>query len=199
MTYLLDTNVCIRFLNNSIPMLTARMLACLPGSIVLCDIVKAELHYGAERSSAPEKNLRNLDEFLAGFLSLPFDGHAARNAGAQWAVDGGEWHNSGNTVSHLSVGTHTVSFKEIDEDTGGCFGPHQSWQTPADQTVSISQDQVATFTGTYERIAKAPTVHEASMGSRGDFVIFGAVATMLFATRLLTSKSRRLLGSRGRR
>jgi len=78
MTHLLDTNVCIRFLNNSIPMLTARILACLPPSIVLCDIVKAELYYGAEHSSAPEKNLRNLDEFLAGFLSLPFDGRAAR-------------------------------------------------------------------------------------------------------------------------
>ena len=78
MTYLLDTNVCIRFLNNSIPGLTTRILACPPGSIVLCDIVKAELYYGAEHSSAPERNLRNLDEFLAGFLSLPFDGHAAR-------------------------------------------------------------------------------------------------------------------------
>ena len=50
------------------------------------------------------------------------DVQGARDAGAQWRVDGGDWQISGATVSGLSVDTHTVEYSSI---TG--------WATPANE------------------------------------------------------------------
>lgn len=59
-----------------------RRLALLqPKDIWLCSIVKAELYYGADRSSRRDRNLANLERFFQQFSSLPFDDHAARVAG----------------------------------------------------------------------------------------------------------------------
>jgi hypothetical protein len=56
-------------------------------------------------------------------------------AGAQWSVDGGAWQNSGDTVSGLSVGDHTVSFKTV-----------AGWITPPSQTVTVAAGtQAITF------------------------------------------------------
>jgi tRNA(fMet)-specific endonuclease VapC len=71
--YLLDTNACIRILNNSSPPLIARLQQHEPGEIYLCAIVKAELTYGAYHSSQVADNLRVLDRFFEPFVSLPFD------------------------------------------------------------------------------------------------------------------------------
>jgi tRNA(fMet)-specific endonuclease VapC len=46
--------------------------------IALCDVVKAELYYGAEKSVRVEENLARLEGFFARFASLPFEGQAAR-------------------------------------------------------------------------------------------------------------------------
>lgn len=73
MTYLLDTNACIRLLNNSAPPLVERLRRHRATEIVLCSVVKAELIYGAFRSSRVAENLRLLDHFFAPFVSLPFD------------------------------------------------------------------------------------------------------------------------------
>lgn len=73
MTYLLDTNACIRLLNNSAPALVERLRRHRATEIVLCSVVKAELTYGAFRSSRVAENLRLLDRFFAPFVSLPFD------------------------------------------------------------------------------------------------------------------------------
>jgi tRNA(fMet)-specific endonuclease VapC len=54
------------------------MLLVSPEDVALCDIVKAELFYGAERSQAPERNLAILEQFLSRFRSFPFDGAAAK-------------------------------------------------------------------------------------------------------------------------
>lgn len=70
--YLLDTNACIRVLNNSSPQLVARLQQHQPGKIFLCAIVKAELTYGAYHSARPAENLRILTRFFAPFVSLPF-------------------------------------------------------------------------------------------------------------------------------
>jgi len=45
--------------------------------IVLCDIVKAELYYGAYKSVRFESNLALYREFFREFFSLPFDGIVA--------------------------------------------------------------------------------------------------------------------------
>lgn len=79
--YLLDTNACIRFLNNSSPILVKRFRSCAPSEIFLCSIVKAELYYGARNSSKPAENLRVLETFFAPLVSLPFDDNASEVAG----------------------------------------------------------------------------------------------------------------------
>jgi len=44
---------------------------------VLCDIVKAELYYGAYKGTRLESNLVLYQEFFSELVSLPFDGNAA--------------------------------------------------------------------------------------------------------------------------
>jgi tRNA(fMet)-specific endonuclease VapC len=71
--YLLDTNACIRILNNSSSDLATQLHEHQPDEIALCSVVKAELLYGAQRSSHIAENLRVLDRFFDPFYSLPFD------------------------------------------------------------------------------------------------------------------------------
>jgi tRNA(fMet)-specific endonuclease VapC len=80
-TYLLDTNACIRLLNGTSPALVARMAGSDPGQIALCSIVKAELLYGARRSSRRADNLRLLESFFEPLASLPFDDACAERYG----------------------------------------------------------------------------------------------------------------------
>ena len=81
MNYLLDTNICIYFLNKVSENLTRRFNAVNPGQIALCSIVKAELFYGAVKSGNPPKNLNTLHEFLSRFYSFSFDDSAAETYG----------------------------------------------------------------------------------------------------------------------
>jgi tRNA(fMet)-specific endonuclease VapC len=71
--YLLDTNACIRILNNSSATLVNHLQGEKPGDVFLCSVVKAELIYGAYHSQRPADNLRVLGKFFAPFTSLPFD------------------------------------------------------------------------------------------------------------------------------
>lgn len=73
MTYLLDTNTCIRYLNGRSPQVKARLQSLRPEDIVLCSVVKAELNYGAAQSRDPERTMARIAEFEAPFTSLPFD------------------------------------------------------------------------------------------------------------------------------
>jgi tRNA(fMet)-specific endonuclease VapC len=77
MRYLLDTNVCIKFLNGRSLSIKDAILAKNPGEIVLCSIVKAELFYGAIKSSRPAENLERHNQFVTPFESFPFDDLAA--------------------------------------------------------------------------------------------------------------------------
>ena len=77
MSYLLDTNTCIRYLNGRSPQVVARLRATAPSEIVLCAIVKAELFAGAAKSNYPAKTLAAQLLFLNPFVSLPFDDTAA--------------------------------------------------------------------------------------------------------------------------
>ena len=77
--YLLDTNACIRILNNSSAPLVVRLRQHRPDEIAVCAVVKAELLYGAQRSSRVAGNLRLLDRFFEPFYSFPFDDSCAQN------------------------------------------------------------------------------------------------------------------------
>ena len=71
--YLLDTNACIRVLNNRSPLLVQRLRSRNPDELRLCSVTKAELLFGAYNSAHPAENLRVLQIFFAPYLSLAFD------------------------------------------------------------------------------------------------------------------------------
>jgi tRNA(fMet)-specific endonuclease VapC len=77
MTYLLDTNAWIKVLNPEGEAFKARLLAHEQLNVFLCDVVKAELLYGAYKSSRKEANLNRLRILFSEFNSWPFDGRAA--------------------------------------------------------------------------------------------------------------------------
>jgi tRNA(fMet)-specific endonuclease VapC len=57
MTYLLDTNVCIAYLNGRSSNVVQRLRDVSPSEIAVCSVVKAELFYGAMRSRNPARTL----------------------------------------------------------------------------------------------------------------------------------------------
>lgn len=73
MKYLLDTNTCIRHLNQRSPAITRRLQNTPEQDIVVCSIVKAELYFGAKKSHDFLKTFKNQQAFLMRFISLPFD------------------------------------------------------------------------------------------------------------------------------
>lgn len=77
MKFLLDTNVCIRFLNGRNPLIRQRMREHKPDDILLCSVVKAELLVGVAKNENPEGRLKKIQPFLERFASLPFDDSAA--------------------------------------------------------------------------------------------------------------------------
>lgn len=79
--YLLDTNLCIRMLNQRHPGIETHFRSLKPSDIAVCSIVKSELFYGARHSQRVEHNLQQLQNFLAPLKSLPFDDRCAEEAG----------------------------------------------------------------------------------------------------------------------
>ena len=77
MRYLLDTNVCVMYLNGRSISVRDRLRSISIEEMAVCSIVKAELFYGAMRSNNPTRTLKRQREFLASFASLPFDDEAA--------------------------------------------------------------------------------------------------------------------------
>lgn len=81
MNYLLDTNVCIIYLKGRNLNLKQRLEAIPVQEIAVCSLVKAELCFGAMKSTNPERNFALQQTFLAQFASLPFDDLAATTFG----------------------------------------------------------------------------------------------------------------------
>lgn len=79
--YLLDTNVCIKLLNNSNPQVTQRLATHNPEEIYLCTVVQLELYYGFYKSTQRVQNLVRLERFFNQFNCLPLDKKAASIAG----------------------------------------------------------------------------------------------------------------------
>jgi len=61
--------------------ITAKLAAAVPGSVVLCSVVVAELLFGAHRSTRKTHNLGKVQAFCSQFRSLPFDDAAAAEYG----------------------------------------------------------------------------------------------------------------------
>ena len=75
---------------------------------------------------------------LAGPLQVTITPAAAVTAGAQWQVDEGTLQNSGATITNLAAGNHTVSFTSV-----------SGWNTPANETLTITNGAATTVTGVY--------------------------------------------------
>ena len=73
MTYLLDTNTCVEYLNGRSRRLMEAFRRRTPEEVAVCSVVIAELHYGALRGRSPQDALAKLKAFLAPYRSLPFD------------------------------------------------------------------------------------------------------------------------------
>jgi tRNA(fMet)-specific endonuclease VapC len=79
--YLLDTNACIRILNGSSPPLIDHLRGVSRSLVRLSSVVKAELLYGARKSTRIAENLRLLERFFDTIASLPFDDRCAEEYG----------------------------------------------------------------------------------------------------------------------
>jgi len=79
--FLPDTNAWIRFLNPGDNRVKDHFLSADVSRIWLCSVVKAELFFGAMKSTRVTENLALLDELFADFTSVPFDDNAARRYG----------------------------------------------------------------------------------------------------------------------
>jgi len=77
MINLLDTNICIYHLNNRSERVSNFFKSYKHYEIAICSIVKAELLYGALKSSKPELNLKKVILFMDNLFSFPFDDIAA--------------------------------------------------------------------------------------------------------------------------
>ncbi len=72
MSYFLDTNMCIYYLKGKYPALLVKVLSLNPADIKIPAVVKAELIYGAEKSSRRDANLEKIMAFLSPFEIVPF-------------------------------------------------------------------------------------------------------------------------------
>ena len=74
--YMLDTNICIYTIKNR-PSQVRDAFIRHQEQLCVSTVTAMELLFGAEKSGAPEKNLRVLDSFLARLAVLDYDLHAA--------------------------------------------------------------------------------------------------------------------------
>ena len=81
MRYLLDTNVCVMYLNGRSSSVRDRLLATPAEEMAVCSVVKAELFYGAFRSNHPQRTLERQQAFFSLFVSLPLQDEDAFLAG----------------------------------------------------------------------------------------------------------------------
>lgn len=91
MAYLLDTSVCVDYLNGRYPAVVERIQACSADELCTSSVVVAELRFGADRSAHPRRNHARLDTLLEELSCRSFDAAAARVCGrirAQLATAG---------------------------------------------------------------------------------------------------------------
>lgn len=81
MKFLLDTNAWIKLLNPHPSPVKQRIAASNPSEIMMCSVVKAELYFGAYKSTQQTTNLKLLAKLFAEFKSLSFTDEAAEVCG----------------------------------------------------------------------------------------------------------------------
>ncbi len=79
-------------------------------------------------------------------VKITLEPAGAVSAGARWALDGGAWQPSGNTLTELQPGDYTLNFKSL-----------TAFFTPTDQVVTVAEGEVAQITIEYQPVP-IPTV-----------------------------------------
>jgi len=79
--WLLDTNAWIAYLNRKPNPVKNRIVQVPESQVVMCDVVKAELFFGAFKSLKVEENLAKLEVLFSLIESFPFDAKAAAQFG----------------------------------------------------------------------------------------------------------------------
>lgn len=78
--FLLDTNIVIYTIKNR-PSQVREQFVLHDGRMAISSVTLGELVYGAQRSSQPERNLKDIESLLARIDVLPFDDVAAFHFG----------------------------------------------------------------------------------------------------------------------
>lgn len=81
MKFLLDTNVCIDYLNGSHPGVIERLHQTSPEDLGLSSVTVAELRYGADKSARKKRNHARVDVLTTEIRCAEFDLEAARSFG----------------------------------------------------------------------------------------------------------------------
>lgn len=81
MMFLPDTNAWIHYVNPRDSIVKQRFRNHSLADIHLCDVVLAELYYGAYKSQRQEANLRLIEKLRSEFPTYAFDGAAAHHFG----------------------------------------------------------------------------------------------------------------------
>ena len=107
MRFLLDTNVCIDYLNASHPSVVERIRQASPEDLCLSSVVVAELRYGADKSARKEHNHEKLDVLTAEIQCIDFDVDAAGSFGRVRAALEAE----GSTIGpyDMMIGAHALT------------------------------------------------------------------------------------------
>jgi len=77
MKYLLDTNICIHIIRHKSMKIIQHLTSLAIGDVGLPAIVVAELQYGVQKSTDPNKNQQALLQFLTPYVIVDFDQVAA--------------------------------------------------------------------------------------------------------------------------
>jgi hypothetical protein len=118
-----------------------------------------------------------------GSLQVVIAPERARQAGACWRVDGGDWRQSGQVVTGLTLGSHTVEFPDV-----------SGWDAPDSQQVTITSGQIAVLNAAYTETGgiicagtasnRAGPLAENLSHTSGDLLLLAGVAFLLaFTTR----------------
>ena len=94
--------------------------------------------YNRALSEDEIEELYNIYPQAKGDLIVSISPAEARNAGAQWRVDGGAWRNSGYRQTGLSAGQHMVEFNNLSD-----------WSRPGNQIVTVEGGKTTETSGTY--------------------------------------------------
>ena len=73
MEYLLDTNICIYIIKNKPSVVLEKFKTFPLGVIGISVITLAELQFGVQKSSSPDRNLYALNQFLTPLDIVDFD------------------------------------------------------------------------------------------------------------------------------